>query len=173
MSVLASLIVTTSAIATQYPWEKKESDTAGQQAPRAITEQKKSRLVTVGAFTFKTKYTVINHDDPDLGEMTVLVDDVGTPMAALQFDQEPFADAVPLDEAQSKLVKHITHQKVEQIRIGKNDVLLFIDSQGDSIHQAFVNLGASLYNILITYNGSVDHLTKEVEEVLSTLSVSN
>ena len=171
--ILAFLMFATSVSTAQYPWEKKDANTAGQQEPKAETGQKKLRQVTVGAFSFTTHFTVISHNDPDLGETTVLVDESGTPQVALKFDQEPFADATPLDEAQSFLEDYITHQYVKQVRLGKNDVLIFIDAEGDSIHEAFINLGPSMYNVLIAYNGSVKNITEGEEEVLSSLVISD
>ena len=171
--VLVTLPLAIGVEGAQYPWEQDDSQTTSPVAAEATASQKTSRT-HVGPFSFEPAPKMVRYHDDDIGEVSVILDNSGAVLAAIQFDTEPSEtlDSGEREAYEQSLRRLVTHQREQRIDVAGSQALLLMNSDEDgSLFHVFPYNATGTYSLMIIYDSRREQLSAEVQELLSTLEI--
>lgn len=172
--VLVTLPLAAGVDGAQYPWEENDGQTAPPVAAEPAASQKASRI-HVGPFSFEPAPKMVRYHDDDIGEVSVILDDSGTVLAAIQFDTEP-SDTRGNGEREAyeqSLRQSVTHQREQRIDVADSQALLLVNSDEDgSLFHVFPYDETGTYSVMVIYESKREQLSAEVQDLLSTLEIN-
>lgn len=157
----------------QYPWEENDGQTVPPVAAEPAASQKTSRI-QVGPFSFEPAKKMVRYHDEDIGEVSVILDDSGAVLAAIQFDTEPSdTRGTGKREAYEQLLRQsVTHQRERRIDVAGSDALLLVNSDEDgSLFHIFPYDEDSTYSLMIIYESKREQISAEVQDLLTTVKL--